>query len=55
MTSGLVLDNQHLSVLKQSLRSKFAIAVWKANARAMLDMVKMLGAGEVLEGTQGGG
>ena len=49
----MVLDNQHLSVLKQSLQSKFAIAVWRANARAMLDMVKMLSAGEVKKGRLG--
>lgn len=42
VTSGLLLDSDYLSVIKHSLRKNLSIAVWKANARSMLDMAKML-------------
>ena len=53
VSSGLVLDNENLSVIKHNLRKNLSIAVWKANARSMLDMAKMLSVGEVLEGVSG--
>jgi len=53
VTSGLLLDSDYLSVIKHSLRKNLSIAVWKANARSMLDMAKMLSVGEVLEGASG--
>ena len=53
MTCGEVDDNEHLSVLKQSIRLRFAVALWKINSRTMLDAAKMLSAGEVLEDVSG--
>ena len=50
---GVAEDSEHLSVLKQSIRLRFAVALWKINARTMLDAAKMLSAGEVLEDVPG--
>jgi len=49
VSCGEAEDSEHLSVLKQSIRLRFAVALWKINARTMLDAAKMLSAGEVLE------